>query len=590
MLTSRLMTEKESLSTATIHCWYLSVNYSRNKSVKIYAMKETAMDPGRAPPRAPTRFTHASEGLPPEIWHSIFAYLLPGRPSTWQYHSSSSHVNVYERHTKHGQWETWAKQRQDLVSLSWASKGFAAITTPYLYCSIVLTRRRQLKRLLELLTHQSRLGRYVRELCCLFSITAKTKPPSTTSEGDDRSTSSEIAMLESLLISMPNVTALLLVFPMRFASMADASPRFHNLLNPSSSTCSIQGLDLGNLKSLCIRADFTRRGRGRDIPSFSCDISKYLPHLTSLETLEVCADGQRMWTQGGLESWLKSAPEGTLFRHPNLHLPQLKHLRLYASRIREAELIGLCLACTSLQSLLVHFEMAYSESDNLRLLPHGRTLNTALLLRSETLRSLELLGPPFGHFLIPEESGQDSKSRKVDCVRGLVNLQHLTIDFRSVYGRPDFLTPVDVESLSNFFPPSLKSLEIVCIWGWAHPAEHELDWDDSSLTFSGLASLHRKGLLPRQLSHLTVATSSPLHASQTSSKGDSRAIALDQARSYFATTAIEFEVADPPGRHFGIKLNPCESDEEWAERRFDENDRRLLLRVAGLEPPLYKEA
>ena len=139
------------------------------------------------------------------------------------------------------------------------------------------------------------------------------------------------------------------------------------------------------------------------------------------------------------------------------------------------------------------------------------------------------------------------------------------------------------DSLSHF-PPSLRSLEIICDWAWAYPQEHELDWDDAALTISGLVSLQQKEQLPHQLCYLTLAMSLP---SQTSSSADPRINAITQATSYFTATATKFKVINPPARRFSTLLHHSESDEEWIERLFDENDRRLLLRVAGLRLPLY---
>ena len=527
--------------------------------------------------------------LPLEIWRLCLAPLSPDQPSVWQYR-----VGRWEHEwdflEKRELWDLWKEKRRDLESLCRTSKTMAAIISPFLFESVAVVSRRGLERLSDLLINRPRIGEYVRELYCFFIVARRWQHMvrgdrhldeevqgfSSNSELTNNRRKSSVDFLEGILDKTPNITGILLSFPMGFSSLKDRIPRICRLIEPTLSIPSLNGLDCSKLKTLQLRRDITKKNyrSSWNEGAFDCDIMQYLCYLPSLESLESCADMEGTWELPGFEDWLMASPQGVPFEHPSLHLPHLRHLRLYGSRIREVDLVGLCLACTNLQTLLVHFEMGYADFEK-QLIRPGRTLNNALLQRARSLHSLELLGPVSGSYLTPEDGVENSPMRRLDCVPSLLSLRHLSLDFRAIYGRPPYLKPESIEALSAFFPPSLTSLEITCEWAWYYPEAYELDWEDIATTLTHFQRLYDKRELPPQLRSLTFAMCSMGHAH------DPRHVIVPQTERFFANTPIRFKIAPIPARLLAVPTSHPESDQEWRDERFEENDRRASALLMG---------
>lgn len=220
---------------------------------------------------------------------------------------------------------------------------------------------------------------------------------------------------------------------------------------------------LSSLRIYCPRDEQQKRDG-----SFPQLLSHYtiacLPDLKNLTTLELCC----------------SSASNLFYEDITIPpLPQIQQLRLYGSRIREPRLVALCLACTNLQDLLVHFEESTTD-DERDLLPEGKTLDLALTGLADSLRSLELVILSEGHYLTRgRERPRKRENHRLRCIPYLRGLESLTLDYRGVFGTYGALEEDDGERLCQLLPPSLRDFTLVCEWGttkdWRQSYQPDLD-------------------------------------------------------------------------------------------------------------------
>jgi hypothetical protein len=215
---------------------------------------------------------------------------------------------------------------------------------------------------------------------------------------------------------------------------------------------------LTSLRIYCHREDGDRRST---LSRLMADLAvELLPRMTQLKTLELCcASADDVLSE-------EEPQEPSTEPLPELPpLPHIEHLRLYGSHIHEPKLVALCLACTNLQTLVVHFEESTTDDDRPRL-PDGKTLSEALEGLAGTLRTLELVSPPEGHYLTRgTERPRKPENHRLRCIPSLTRLEKLTLDYRGVYGTFGILDEDDGERLCQIIPPSVRDFTLVCEWG-----------------------------------------------------------------------------------------------------------------------------
>jgi hypothetical protein len=216
--------------------------------------------------------------------------------------------------------------------------------------------------------------------------------------------------------------------------------------------------NLTSLRIYCHREDGDRQlTLSRMVADYAVEA---LPSLRHIKTLELCC--------ASADSVL--GPPVVL---PSL--PHVEHLRFYGSNIHEPRLVALCLACTNLQSLAVHFEASSTDEDR-DLLPEGKTLDDALVGLAGSLRTLELVSLSEGHYLTRgQERPRKPENHRLRCIPELARLEALTLDYRGVFGTLGILDEDDGERLCQLLPPGLADFTLVCEWGTAR------DWKQSYL-------------------------------------------------------------------------------------------------------------
>ncbi|KAL1858139.1 hypothetical protein VTK73DRAFT_7915 [Phialemonium thermophilum] len=445
---------------------------------------------------APTGLQH----LPNELIQAIATYLVPAPPSTTRFLLRPDGTWAFR--DADAQWFEWKSGHRDLQSFVATSRRMRAAAASYQFRNVVIHSGTVLVRLFRLLLEQPALKRHVQTLACLVNLLdadvirdAKhewasqlargfripwdvvslhapllTPLPSRPSPRERSSADPGIAIalfhflvgyadsLTDLLLAYPDQGALRLVVPLshflwdapdlvpaKFAAAAPQVPEFR--LFPSR--LSLQRLS--SLRFYCHREEHERESTFTT--TFAQYIVSILPDLPRLRTLEVCCDSAAVW------SWI-------LGEFGEIALPGLQHLRLYGSRIREPELVALCAACTRLQTLLVHFEEPCDDAFDRPRLPEGRTLNQALLGLSDTLRSLELVALSEGHYLTRgRERPRKPENHRLTCFPALHQLEHLTIDYRGLFGTLGKLEYEDGEAIGSLLPNSLRTFTLICEWG-----------------------------------------------------------------------------------------------------------------------------
>ncbi len=279
--------------------------------------------------------------------------------------------------------------------------------------------------------------------------------------------------------------------------------------------------NLTSLRIYCHREDSDRQlTLSRILADYAVEA---LPMLTHVKTLELCC-----------------ASADSVFGPPIVlpPLPHVKHLRFYGSHIHEPRLVALCLACTNLQTLAVHFEASSTEEDR-DLLPEGKTLNDALAGLAGSLRTLELVSLSEGHYLTRgQERPRKPENHRLRCIPDLSRLEALTLDYRGVFGTLGILEEDDGERLCQLLPPSLGDFTLVCEWGTAG------DWKQSYLANLDMV-LHGVECLCASKAHHLSSISLAIHSWPAESRFHKRFNReVEQARQRCAKAGIMFRTFD----------------------------------------------
>lgn len=295
-----------------------------------------------------------------------------------------------------------------------------------------------------------------------------------------------------------------------------------------------------------------------------------LPQLTSLRTLELCC-----------------ASAATLFSASMVvpPLPHIQHLRLFGSHIHEPKLVTLCLACTNLESLVVHFEASSTDEDR-DSLPDGKTLNEALAGIAGSLRTLELVALSEGHYLTRgRERPRKPENHRLRCIPELGRLETLMLDYRGVFGTLGILEEDDGERLCQLLPPSVRDFTLVCEWGTAS------DWKQSYLANLDMV-LHGVECLCASKSHRLSSISLAIHSWPAESRFHRRfKREVEAARQRCARAGIKFRTFDLlPSYQDEDEAEPVEEEEfDEAEEEEGEEDLAEELGEVAIEDELELE-
>jgi hypothetical protein len=434
----------------------------------------------------------ALDQLPSEVLSQSLSYLAPDPPPAylWEMNSTGGWSFKYEN----SQGMRWLSSRREVLAAHQTSRRMATASAPYLHRTLVIASHRQLNDVFWSLENHPGIRRFVRHVCCITDISADRNYSGARRlirrEYEDPGPYDRLRrpfdipacqVLDSLLSMTPNLHDLLFVFPNGQSSVQYFLPSIARTVtvaaNPPDHLKAVVDKPLASLKflrSLRLRCDFEFDDFMHG-SRFSCDIMTYLPHLTHLEMFEIWGDSQETWRDR--KDKYSELPT----------MPNLLHVRLYGTQIKEAELVSLCLSCPNLQTLLVHFE-DMCEPSAWNSLPNGKTLNDALLKVSRTLTHLEILCPRQGVYLSrPDDEPFDPRLRRL--IPNLTSIRHLAIDLEGLFGEVPFLQTEDGEELKERLPPSLESLHLACHWGDMHEVNRV--WrSDLQITLSGLESFY----------------------------------------------------------------------------------------------------
>ncbi|KAK0617719.1 hypothetical protein B0T14DRAFT_569200 [Immersiella caudata] len=512
------------------------------------------------------------ELLPNELLVPIAAALVPVAPLTTRF--ALRPAGTWEFRDASHQWADWLASHNSLLAFAQTSRRMAAIARPLLYHTLVIPDAASLVSLILRLQRRPEMRPWIRELTCLANLTGvKTiddlhrewkrqsggKWAASHHVGSDATIG--LALLENIVLSAPNLKDLLIAFPDH--ALRDPETRYAGqdllddgigqaMLNyvasdPSASRDEMPFASylsfLESSKVASLRIYCHREGPARDL-SFSRILSdcavRNLASFTNLRTLELCCSSFGYYSND------------EMLLPP---LPHIEHLRLYGSHLHEPRLVAICLACTNLQTLLVHFESSSTDEDR-DFLPEGKTLSEALLGLAPTLRSLELVTLPEGHYLTRgRERPRKPENHRLTCISDLTKLESLTMDWRGVFGTFGVFEYEDGERLFELLPPSLRDFTLVCEFGTAR------DWRQGYLAnldvmFHGVDRLCET-LSPR-LSSLTLA----IHSWPATSRFQRRFTRqLDEAQQKCASAGIKFR---------SIDIHPCYQDEDEPDEGGDE--------------------
>lgn len=302
-----------------------------------------------------------------------------------------------------------------------------------------------------------------------------------------------LALLEEIVLSSPNLRDLLIAFPDHdlddvgdgngpsdwlTTDFASSIGRYVNCVNYPTSLNRVMGTEylsyllysseLTSLRIYCHREGCVPVGFGREV-TYSrfladCAVSS-LATFKSLRTLELCCSSFGNFARDPV-----SLPP----------LPHIEHLRLYGSYLREPRLTAIVLACTQLQTLLVHFEHSTMDEDRDLLPAPGMTLNDALRGVAPTLHTLELVALGEGHYITRgRERPRKPENHRLTCIPDLHQLTDLTLDYRGVFGTLGILEEDDGERLCQLLPASVRHFTLECEWGtskdWKRSYQADLD-------------------------------------------------------------------------------------------------------------------
>jgi hypothetical protein len=473
----------------------------------------------------------------------------------------------------------------------------AAIARPLLYHTLVIPDAQSLVSLVFRMQLRPEIRPWIRELTCLANLTgAKTiddlhrewnrqsggtsptnhsphprPPPVINLAPGKRATSHHVgsdatiglALLENIVLAAPNLKDLLIAFPdhqlpgpgsttdapaqdLLDSGIRDALLRWGLESSPSpdeepfaSYLNFLESTKVASLRIYCHREGILRDLTFARILS-DCAVTN-LAAFTSLKTLELCCSSFGNYTNNDM------------LLPP---LPHIEHLRLYGSYLHEPRLVAICLACANLQTLLVHFERSTTDEDR-DFLPEGKTLNDALLGVAPTLRSLELITLPEGHYLTRgRERPRKPENHRLTCIPDLLKLESLTLDWRGVFGTFGVLEYEDGERLFNHLPPALRDFTLVCEFGTAK------DWKQGYL---GNLDVVLQGAvqfcdtLSPKLSSLTLAMHSwPAEESRFRNRFARQVLEVSKK---CQTVGVKFRTID---------IHPCYEDEDELEPEDEE--------------------
>ncbi|KAK0640599.1 hypothetical protein B0T16DRAFT_430742 [Cercophora newfieldiana] len=507
------------------------------------------------------------EQLPNELLVPIAAGLVPVAPLTTRF--ALRPAGTWELRDASHQWADWLACHNALVAFAQTSQRMAAIARPLLFHTLVIRDAAALVTLALRMQHRPEIRPWIRELTCLANITGVNTIDDLHREwnrqiGVKWATSHHVgsdatiglALLENVVMNAPNLRDLLIAFP------------DHELPSPDSESTSLDLLDPGIRDSL-LRYVTSDPSAGRDEMPFA----SYFSFLESskVESLRVYCHREELDRGLSFSRILADSAVANLASFTNLKtlelccsafgrytntdmllppLPHVENLRLYGSYLHEPRLVAICLACVNLQTLLVHFERSTTDEDR-DFLPEGKTLSDALLGLAPTLRSLELVALPEGHYLTRgRERPRKPENHRLTCIPHLTKLESLTLDYRGVFGTLGIFEDDDGERLCQLLPPLLRDFTLVCEFGTAK------DWKQIYLSnldviLYGVECLCTTGA-PR-LSTLSLA----IHSWPAKSRFHRRFNReLDEARRRCARAGIKFKTID---------LLPCYQDEDEVE-------------------------
>ncbi|KAK4447216.1 hypothetical protein QBC34DRAFT_427507 [Podospora aff. communis PSN243] len=519
------------------------------------------------------------ELLPNELLVPIAAALVPLAPLTTRFSlrppGTSPKGGTWEFRDASHQWADWLACHTSLLAFAQTSRRMAAIVRPLLYHTLVIPDAKSLVSLMLRMQSHPEIRPWIRELTCLANLTGVRtvydlhrewnrqsggKWASSHQVGSDATIG--LALLENIVLAAPNLKDLLIAFPDH--QLPDSQSIGHaldqDLLHPGiRETLQRWALEsspspdeepfafylnfLQSTRVASLRIYCHREGILRDL-TFSrilsdCAVTN-LASFTSLKTLELCC------------SSFGNYSNDDMLLPP---LPHIEHIRLYGSYLHEPRLVAICLACTNLQTLLVHFERSTTDEDR-DFLPEGKTLNEALLGLAPTLRSLELITLPEGHYLTRgRERPRKPENHRLTCIPDLTKLENLALDWRGVFGTFGVLEYEDGERLFNTLPPALRDFTLVCEFGTAK------DWKQGYLGNLDVvlqAAVQFCDTLSPRLSSLTLA----MHTWPAESRFRNRfARQVAEVSKKCRSVGVKFHTID---------IHPCYQDEDEAETEDEE--------------------
>lgn len=389
-----------------------------------------------------------------------------------------------------------------------------------------------------------------------------------------------LELVRAILLSAPNLRDFLVAFPdhdlldqhrseedsdVLLPGFRDAVLRYRTEPPPLPDRIA-RFFPLGQLRNLTSLRIYCHREAGGDreltlsrlLADGAVDL---LPLLPSVKTLELCCSAAGMLL-----------PDG----RPVPPLPQVEHLRLYGSHVREPRLVALCLACANLKTLVVHFETSSTDEDR-DLLPEGKTLNDALAGLAGSLRTLELVALSEGHYLTRgRERPRKPENHRLHCIPELRRLETLTLDYRGVFGTLGILEEDDGERLCQLLPPSVRDFTLVCEWGTAR------DWKQSYLANLDMV-LHGVECLCASPSHRLSSISLAIHSWPAESRFHRRfKREVETARQRCARAGIRFRTFDLLPSYLD-EDEPDPADDEEEEEEGEERGEAGEGGEAGLE-------
>lgn len=439
------------------------------------------------------KFTASLERLPNELLQPIAEALVPQPPLTTRF--ALRIVGTWASQEAKDQRAAWHLAHRELLTFAQTSHRMLAVARPLLWRNILIYNERALVTLYLRMIKHPEVKPWIRHITCMANITGTRmimgihreweRQTGVRWQGQPGVNPASIGLELLMIITWhaPNLRDLLFAFPDHpLPNQEPQDPTANDVLLPAFRATMLSYMNspnpvnhrqtfvaryfpfhqmrsLSSLRIYCHRDEQSSRDG-----TFPQLLSHYtiacLPDLKNLKTLELCC----------------SSASNLFYEDITIPLlPQIQQLRLYGSRIHEPRLVALCLACTNLQDLLVHFEESTTDDDR-ELLPEGKTLDVALTGLADSLCSLELIVLSEGHYLTRgRERPRKPENHRLKCIPHLRRLESLTLDYRGVFGTLGILEEDDGERLCQLLPPLLRDFTLVCEWGTAK------DWKQSYL-------------------------------------------------------------------------------------------------------------